>query len=151
MSRNEWELTFERRLFKARKSHRFWNPRYPGVSFYAPAGLRRLEDVGGGGGCARDGTDAAYGERIAGATRYVDTNHCPNHAFTDLNPNTAIARDASYAYPAFPMYDPSNATPLGERGGSVGTLFNGAMLFSGYGGPAYGPVWNPNRFKIPST
>ena len=30
MSRNEWKLTFERRLFKARKSSRFSRPRYDG-------------------------------------------------------------------------------------------------------------------------
>ena len=72
--------------------------------------------------------------------RRVTTNHCPNHAWSRLNPHAALKEDAAYEYPAFPMYEASRATGVSGVGGSVGTLFNGAALYSAYAGPAAGPA-----------
>jgi len=91
--------------------------------------------------CALDGSDYEYRERVEGEARLISTNHCPNHVYSEgLNPNVAILEESAYEYPAFPRYDPSNLSDLSEKGGSVGTLFNGAMLYSGYGGDRYGKM-----------
>ena len=64
----------------------------------------------------------------------------PNHHYTNLNPNYAIAEDTTYTMPAYPMYDPDSGSwaDHSERGGSIGPIFNGAMLYSPYGGASYG-------------
>ena len=89
---------------------------------------RRLTDEQ----CALDGSDYDYRESIDATARYVSTSHCPNHV---LGEGTTVNKlPATYALPLYPKYDPANPTDLSERAGAIGTLFNGAMLLSGYGG-----------------
>lgn len=98
--------------------------------------------------CSQDGRDYVYAESVSGSTRTIITNHCPNHPNYNLNPNYAVKESTTYTLPAKPTYvgsanDPSTGTAhidLSAKGGVVGVLFNGAMLFSPYGGPNYGTV-----------
>jgi hypothetical protein len=89
--------------------------------------------------CATDGSDYLYTETISddGNTRVITTNYCPNHPYSDLNPNTPIKSESTITVPAKPQYTGTIAD-LSEQGGSVGILFNGAMIFSPYGGAKYG-------------
>ncbi|CAK0899335.1 unnamed protein product [Prorocentrum cordatum] len=98
--------------------------------------------------CANDGSDYSYAESVSGSTRTVVTNHCPNHPFYDLNPNTAVKSSTTYEIPAIPTFvgaatDSSTSSghiDLSETGAQVGVFFNAAMLFTPYGGPNYGIV-----------
>ncbi|CAK0863062.1 unnamed protein product [Prorocentrum cordatum] len=98
--------------------------------------------------CATDGSDYSYTESISGVRRKVVTNHCPNHPFYDLNPNTAVKSSKTYTIPAIPTYvgaatDSSTSSAhvdLSAQGGAVGVFFNAAQLYSPYGGPTYGTV-----------
>ena len=92
--------------------------------------------------CAADGSDYEYSEALTTYTRTVVTNHCPNHAYTVLNPNYPKSEDTTYVLPRYPQYvsDSTYWADNSERGGSIGVLFNGAMLFSAYGGQSYGQV-----------
>lgn len=98
--------------------------------------------------CALDGSDHDYREVINRVTdsditstaRFVTTNHCPNHATTQLNPNRAVKAEHYYIYPAYPMYEPERKVSLTDVGGAIGVLFSGAMLFSGYAGSAVGEM-----------
>ncbi|MEM6732036.1 MAG: YHYH protein, partial [Myxococcota bacterium] len=102
---------------------------------------RRLQQAAAAGvQCASYGSDYEYAEYVTAGIRTVITNHCPNHKFTDLNPNTAVNEERTYTYPAYPKYDPSVQTSLVATGGAIGTLFNGAMLYSPYAGPSFGAV-----------
>ncbi|KAK3286667.1 hypothetical protein CYMTET_5785 [Cymbomonas tetramitiformis] len=42
--------------------------------------------------------------------------------------------------PAYPRYEASQTADLSEQGGAIGALFNGAYIFSAYGGSNYGKV-----------
>jgi len=103
---------------------------------------------GGGGAdsCASDGTDYTYTESVSGTDRTITTNHCPNHPWVSLNPNTPIAEELSYTIPANPQFSgeatawsqASAIKDLSAEGAGVGVFFSGAFLFSPYGGPMYG-------------
>ena len=90
--------------------------------------------------CATDGSDYSYTETVSGDTRTLVTTFCPNHPYKNINPNYPIKTSTTYTVPAYPKYDTSNTADLTSQGGIVGVLFNGAMLFSPYGGPNYGSV-----------
>lgn len=98
--------------------------------------------------CAQDGTGYSYTESVSGSTRTIVTNHCPNHPQKNLNPNYAVSESTTYTLPASPTYvgaatDSSTSSAnidLSESGGGNGVLFNGAFLFSPYGGMTYGQV-----------
>jgi len=98
--------------------------------------------------CATDGSDYSYTEAVSGSTRTVVTNHCPNHPFYDLNPNTAVLSSKTYEIPAIPTFvgaatDSSTSSAhidLSAKGSLVGLFFNAAQLFTPYGGPNYGTV-----------
>jgi len=98
--------------------------------------------------CAQDGSDYSYSESVSGATRTITTNHCPNHPYYNLNPNTAVKSVQTYTVPASPVFkgtatDKTTSSAnidLSQKGGGVGVLFNGAFLFSPYGGSRYGQV-----------
>ena len=96
---------------------------------------------GGSSDCASDGSDYKYTESISsdGLTRTIVTTYCPNHPFKNLNPNKPIKSERTITVPAKPKYAGDSAvTDLSEQGGSVGILFNGAMIYSPYGGTKYG-------------
>ena len=88
--------------------------------------------------CATDGTDYEYAEAVSGAQRTITSNHCPNHAYYDINPNYAVAASSTYSLPLHPKYSPSQQTDLSEQGGGIGVLFDGGILYSPYGGQTYG-------------
>lgn len=94
--------------------------------------------------CATDGSSYGYVESFSDAdTRHVVSNSCPNHPHDNSigdNPNNAKEQEVVYKVPAYPRLWSSQTTSLAEQGGAVGILFNGAMLFSAYGGPMYGAV-----------
>ena len=90
--------------------------------------------------CATDGSNHVYSELLTADSREISTNHCPNHAYYDINPNRAIATGSTYRIPLSPMYSPNQETDLSARGGGIGVLFDGGFLFSAYGGPNYGQV-----------
>eukprot|EP00930_Biecheleria_cincta_P000761 TRINITY_DN10182_c0_g1_i4.p1 TRINITY_DN10182_c0_g1~~TRINITY_DN10182_c0_g1_i4.p1 ORF type:complete len:660 (+),score=51.41 TRINITY_DN10182_c0_g1_i4:99-2078(+) len=98
--------------------------------------------------CARDGSDYSYQETVSGNTRTIVFNGCPNHPWYQLNPNYPIRQSTTYNVPAYPKFvgtSTSSSTgsaniDLSAMGGGVGVLFNGALLFSPYGGPNYGTV-----------
>ena len=46
-----------------------------------------------------DGRSYAYSESLSFDTRTIVTNHCLNHPFYNLNPNTAIGADDTYVVP----------------------------------------------------
>ena len=85
--------------------------------------------------CSADASDYSYSETLSSTLRTIATNHCPNHVWTQLNPNSPLLEARTYDYPLYPKYDPSALADLTSQGGTVGTFFSGAMLFSGYGGP----------------
>lgn len=84
--------------------------------------------------CADDGSDYTYRETLSGTARTITTNHCPNHPWTLENPNNAINAERIYTVPAFPMYDESTQYDLDAQGGTVGTFYSGAMLYSAFAG-----------------
>jgi hypothetical protein len=96
--------------------------------------------------CSQEGSDYTYAESVSGTKRTITTNHCPNHPNYNLNPNYAVKESTSYELPASPTFvgtatDSSTSSAnidISAKGGAVGVLFNGAMLFSPYGGPNYG-------------
>lgn len=96
--------------------------------------------------CAQDGSSYSYTEAVSGSVRTIVTNHCPNHPYYNLNPNVAVDSSTTYTIPASPTYvgaasDSSLSSAfidLSAKGGAVGVFFNGAMLYSPYGGPTYG-------------
>jgi hypothetical protein len=103
--------------------------------------------------CAEDGSSYYYSETITGdgeeiadedkpaAIRYISTNMCPNHPYTVTapNPNVPYGVTKTYEVPLYPRVS-STDTDLTEQGGGVGVLFNGAFLYSAYGGTQYGQV-----------
>jgi len=99
-----------------------------------------------GADCATDGTDYTYTESVSGDTRTIVTNVCPNHPWKKINPNDAYGATTTYTIPANPQFvgtATSSSTSsanidVSEEGGATGILFNGAMLFSPFGGPNYG-------------
>ena len=92
--------------------------------------------------CAEDGSDYMYTEMISGDSRIITTTFCPNHAWQNVNPNYPVKAETRYTVPAHPRYDTVKAqfTSLTGRGGPVGVLYSGAMLFSPFGGPEHGDV-----------
>jgi len=96
--------------------------------------------------CARDGSDYSYSESISGQTRTITYNGCPNHPWYQLNPNYPVKATTTKEVPAYPKFEGSSGDmsqdsaniDLREQGGDVGVFFNGAQLFSPYGGPSYG-------------
>lgn len=92
--------------------------------------------------CATDGSDYSYTESVSsdGLTRTIVTTYCPNHPVKQLNPNYAIKQTSTITVPAQPQYVGEGTADLTAQGGSVGVLYNGAMLFSPYGGDKYGTV-----------
>ena len=86
-----------------------------------------------------------YEELLTADSRKITTNHCPNHGFYDINPNTAIATESTYRIPLNPMYNPNEETDLSQQGGGIGVLFDGGFLFSAYGGPTYGHSHHPSH------
>lgn len=98
--------------------------------------------------CARDGSDYTYTEVVLGDTRTIVSNGCPNHPWYQLNPNKAYVQTTTYRLPSYPQFVGTAAAvstssanvDLSSKGGAVGIFFNGAMLFSPYGGPSYGTV-----------
>ena len=102
---------------------------------------------GGGGGsqcddtdtqsnaCKNDGTDFSYTESFSGDLRLITTKHCPNHNWLTLNPNYPYNEgDKTYKIPTRPNLMTSVYTPLYQKGGAVGVLQNGAMIYSPYAG-----------------
>jgi hypothetical protein len=95
--------------------------------------------AGGTGTCATDGSSYSWTEYVDSTTRTVVTNVCPNHPYYVLNPNVAYGSSSTYTMPASPQLA-STTKDLSSAGGGVGLLFNGAFVFSAYGGPQYGQV-----------
>ena len=90
--------------------------------------------------CATDSSDYAYSESVSTTTRTVVTNHCPNHQYYDVNPNTAIAGSTTYTMPYSPVYNTAQQTSLASTGSIVGVAFSAGMIYSAYGGSQYGTV-----------
>ena len=88
---------------------------------------RRLTDEQ----CALDGSDYDYRESMDATARCVHAA-LPEPRVGRRDDSQQAPRDVRP--PLYPKYDPANPTDLSERAGAVGTLFNGAMLLSGYGG-----------------
>ena len=82
----------------------------------------------GGTQCADDGADYSWSDVVFDATRTIDTNHCPNHATAEMNPNYAVNSARTYKIPAVPEYSPSQETSLSAQGGIVGVTFDAAMM-----------------------
>ena len=95
--------------------------------------------AGGTGTCATDGSSYSWTETVTSTTRTVVTNLCPNHPYYVLNPNVAYGTSTTYTMPASPKLA-TTTKDLSSAGGGVGLLFNGAFVFSAYGGPQYGQV-----------
>lgn len=93
------------------------------------------------GRCAADGSSYYYLERVrSDGIRVIKTNTCPNHPWTAMNPNSPYGVTATYKMPAYPYVSSTTTTDLSEKGGKTGILFNGAYVFSAYGGSQYGKV-----------
>lgn len=98
--------------------------------------------------CAQDGSDYSYSELVSGSTRTISFNGCPNHPSYNLNPNYAVKSSLSYTVPSTPQFVGSSSSSsaasaslsLAAQGGAVGVFFNGAQLYSPYGGQQYGSV-----------
>lgn len=76
--------------------------------------------------CGRDGSDYAYTETISDGTRTLTTSGCPNHAFYDLNPNTAYSGGYSIIVPLAPRFISSSeedGTFLGNMDGKKERIF----------------------------
>jgi len=60
----------------------------------------------------------------------------------DFNPNYAVKANQTYVIPYQPGFisDIARAYSLVSHGGSIGILFDGASVYSAYGGPSYGPL-----------
>lgn len=88
--------------------------------------------------CATDGTDYLYTETISddGNTRMITTTVCPNHPYTNLNPNHPVKEETTYLVPAKPRLH--EVTDLSEQGGKIGIAFSSTLFFSPYGGASYG-------------
>ena len=67
---------------------------------------------------------------MAGDLRRISTNHCPNHNWISLNPNYPIGESSDYEIPVRPNLMTSQMTSLVQKGGKVGVLLNGAMIYS---------------------
>jgi len=99
-----------------------------------------------GANCATDGSDYSYSETVSGDTRTIVINGCPNHPWKKINPNNAVMQTKTYRVPANPQFvgaatDSSTSSAfidISAKGGALGVLFDGAMVFSPYGGPSYG-------------
>lgn len=89
--------------------------------------------------CSTDGSEYTYSEEIKGQTREITVTFCPNHPWKNINPNHPVPSWTTYKVPAYPVYY-SSGKDLSARGGNVGVLFSGAMIFSPYGGSKYGTV-----------
>ena len=78
---------------------------------------------------------------------------CPNHGWQMINPNYPALSEISFTIPAQPELRSSGSTDLMQlglsaachpthhsslSGGEIGILFDGATVFSAYGGPSYG-------------
>eukprot|EP00662_Eupelagonemidae_sp_cell21_P044374 gene44374-37402_t len=76
---------------------------------------------------------------LGSAARSVVTNHCPNHPEQSYNPNYAVKQSTTYTLPLRPelVTSADYAAGLGSVGGSVGVAFDGAQIYSAYGGPDY--------------
>jgi len=85
-----------------------------------------------------------YTEKIEDHTRKIEFGNCPNHRFTAGYSKTSITtRRVGYtrniSIPAYPEYDESEVTlSMAAIGSAIGILFNGAWLYSPYGGESYG-------------
>ncbi|KAK3286668.1 hypothetical protein CYMTET_5785 [Cymbomonas tetramitiformis] len=90
--------------------------------------------------CASDGSSYTYSESLSGDSRVITMNVCPNHVWTKINPNDAVLGSFEMDIPAYPRYEASQTADLSEQGGAIGALFNGAYIFSAYGGSNYGKV-----------
>jgi len=94
--------------------------------------------------CAKDGSSYTWFEEIDGTTRRISTNHCPNHNYIDLNPNTAYPEESTYDIPLEPKFISSTNINdyllLNEEGGAIGILYDGSMIYSPYGGRLYGAL-----------
>jgi len=71
-------------------------------------------------------------------------NGCPNHPYKVLNPTTPYGTPTTFNVPLLPsitsaaLTSTTGSKDLSAQGGGVGVLFNGALVFSAYGGPQYG-------------
>merc|ERR1711871_128188 len=94
------------------------------------------------GRCAEDGSSYYYYEQVKknAGRRVLQTNTCPNHPWTAINPNSPYGVTATYKMPLYPYVSATTTTDLSEKGGKTGILFNGAYVFSAYGGSQYGQV-----------
>ena len=82
----------------------------------------------------QDGSSYSYTESVAGDLRSITTNHCPNHNWISLNPNYPISDSTNYNIPVRPNLMTSQTTSLVQKGGKVGVLLNGAMIYSPFAG-----------------
>ena len=82
----------------------------------------------------QDGSSYSYTESVAGDLRTITTNHCPNHNWISLNPNYPISGSGNYNIPVRPNLMTSQTTSLVQKGGKVGVLLNGAMIYSPFAG-----------------
>ena len=78
--------------------------------------------------CADDGADYSWSDTVSGSTRTIVTNHCPNHATAEMNPNYAVNSQRTYTIPAVPEYSASQETNLAAQGGITGVTFDAAMM-----------------------
>ncbi|KAL1526649.1 hypothetical protein AB1Y20_015353 [Prymnesium parvum] len=100
------------------------------------------------GACAQDGSDYVYSELIqSNGVRFVSHNGCPNHYNArGLNPNYAVEGTRVYRMPSYPKLEAvSAAFDLSEQAGEIGILFNGAQLYSAYGGTRHGRLESYNN------
>ena len=82
--------------------------------------------------CADDGADYSWSDTVSGTTRTIATNHCPNHATAEMNPNYAVNEAKTYTIPSVPEYSASQETSLAAKGGVVGVTFDAAMMCAGF-------------------
>lgn len=100
--------------------------------------------------CSRTGSDYSYTETLSSSTiiesttRTIVISGCPNHPFTDYTPNTACKGSLTMTVPALPKYisstSSSDYTSLKNAGGATGILFDGATVYSAFGGQGFGTV-----------
>ena len=63
-----------------------------------------------GSNCPRDGSGYSYKETLSATTRSITISGCPNHAFYDNTPNTAVKGSFTMIVPLLPSYISSSET-----------------------------------------